>query len=280
MTERAARIRPKSEPAKWHTLTRNGYRIRCLGPFQRFRGLDIPWDDAGALAAMTERVAKSSRSRKVIKLAAGQFGTPIELYVKRYNFKTWYGPLLRAARWSRAREEFELGWKLMDCGIRTPRPVWLAEAAGALSQFSLLATEAVPECENAVQRWDGLDTEQERYDLLTALGHFILRLHEQGFCHDDCKAEHFLILPHASNIAQEFFIIDLLGGLILKSINRYRRAKNLYQVLRSFLPKKGGHGFTPEHRAVFLSAYGGSLAEAVKWETWVKRVGSMKGRRV
>ena len=265
---------------QWHALRAAGYQIRCLGPFKRFRGLDIPWDDPVALPLWTERVAKSSRSRKVVKLAAGHFGTPIELYVKRYNFKTWYGPYLRAARKSRAREEFELGWKLMDAGIRTPRPVWLAEDASALPHYSLLATEAIPESENAIERWWRLEHEEERRELLLALGRFLLLLHERGFYHDDCKAGHILVLPRAPSNAGEFFIIDLLGCRMLKALSKYRRAKNLYQILRSFLPHKGDHGFTSEHKAVFLQAYGGSLAEAAMWSHWVGRIGQMKGRKL
>ncbi|MBI3829345.1 MAG: hypothetical protein HY291_07500 [Planctomycetes bacterium] len=276
----SARMRPPSGPVKWHVMTRDGYKIRCLGPYQRFRGLDIPWNDIDALATVTEFVAKSSRSRKVVKLAAGQFGTPIEVYVKRYNFKTWYGPLLRVTRKSRAREEFELGWKVMEAGIRTPRPVWLAEAEGAVSHFSLLATEAIPECENVIERWWRLESEPERCELLLALGRFILMFHDRGFYHDDCKAEHFLVLPNAPSTPGEFFIIDLLGCSMAKSVSRLNRAKNLYQILRSFLPKKDNHGFTPDHKAVLLQAYGGSLAEAAKWSTWINRIGSLKGHKV
>ncbi|MCW8129313.1 MAG: hypothetical protein KIS92_02925 [Planctomycetota bacterium] len=276
----SARMRPPSGPVKWHSQERNGYRIRCLGPYQRFRGLDIPWDDADALATVTEFIAKSSRSRKVVKLAAGQFGTPIELYVKRYNFKTWYGPLLRVTRNSRAREEFDLGWKVMEAGIRTPRPVWLAEDLGTVSRYSLLATEAIPECENAMERWWRLETEAERCEMLLALGRFILMFHDRGFYHDDCKAGHFLILPHAPSSASEFFIIDLLGCSMTRSVSRLNRAKNLYQILRSFLPKKDDHGFTDAHKTVFLQAYGGSLAEAAKWSRWVDRVGKLKGRKL
>lgn len=275
-----ARLRPPSGPVRWHTIEKGGYRIRCLGPYQRFRGLDIPWNDAEAMALMTEFVAKSSRSRKVVKLAAGQFGTPIELYVKRYNFKTWYGPYLRVTRKSRAREEFELGWKVMEAGIRTPRPVWLAEATGAVSRFSLLATEAIPECENMMERWWRLESEPERRELLLALGRFILTFHDRGFYHDDCKAEHILALPHAPSSPAEFFIIDLLGCAMKRSVSRLNRAKNLYQILRSFLPKREDHGFTPDHKALFLQAYGGSLAEAAIWDKWVNRVGTLKGRKL
>ncbi|GMV80364.1 MAG: hypothetical protein AMXMBFR7_15480 [Planctomycetota bacterium] len=264
----------------WTAFEKEGYKIKCLAPFKRFRGTQIPWESPLELNTTTEFVAKVSRSRRVVKLSAGQYGAPIEVYVKRYNYKTWYGPYLRITRRSRAQHEFDLGWKLMELGIRTPRPVWLAEAAGALSPFSLLATEAIPGSENAIQRWHRLDTEVERRDLLLALGRFILSLHEHKLYHDDCKAEHVLVLPGAPSSPSEFFIIDLLGCELQRRLSKLARAKNLYQILRSFLPKKGEYGFTPDHRAVFLQAYAGSLAEAAEWSKWVDRVGRMKGRVV
>ena len=142
---------------------------------------------------MTERVVKASRSRKVVKLAAGHFAAPVEVYVKRYNFRNWYGRLLRAGRKTRACEEFDLGWRLLSKGIKTPRPVWLAEAKGAFSQFSMLATEALPEAESAVERWTRCLFEKQQRELLTALGRFVAQIHDAGFYHDDFKAGHLLI---------------------------------------------------------------------------------------
>ena len=168
----ASSVRP-SQMTAWHTGHANGYFIQCLPAYRRFRGIAIPWDRAAELAETTEEIAKSTRSRKVVKLAAGHFGTPLEIYVKRYNFKTWYGPYLRAVRRSRAREEFELGWALTDAGIKTPRPVWLAEDESSLPRCSIIATEAIPDAENVMQRWSRLGSEVERRELLTALGRFL-----------------------------------------------------------------------------------------------------------
>ena len=53
----------------------------------------------------------------------------------------------------------------MAAGIRTPRPVWLADALGPLPRYSILATEAIPESENVIQRWTRLDSEVERREL-------------------------------------------------------------------------------------------------------------------
>lgn len=272
--------RRPSGPPEWHSAKLDGYKIRCLSPFRRFRGIEIPWDDAKSLAVSTEQVVKASRSRKVVKLAAGQFGAPLEVYVKRYNFKSWYGPYLRAMRKSRAREEFDLGWKLMDLGIRTPRPVWLAEARGALSPYSLIATEAIPESDNAVERWRRLETEQERVDLLVATAHFLLTMHEKAFFHDDCKATHVLVLPHAPSTPGEFFIIDLLGCSIRKRLTKARRAMNLYQFLRTFHSPQKMFPLQGEHRRIFLEAYGGSAKEAEKWERLIERIGNAKGRKI
>ena len=234
-----------------------GYRIRALPPFRHLRGLDIPWEDSVELRRTVEFVAKASRSRKVVKLNAGQFGTPVELFIKRYNFKSWLKFVLRAGRKSRAREEFDLGWELLAKGIQTPRPVWLAEAKGTVSRFSMLATEALPEADSVLKRWRGCSSERQRAALLTQIGRFTGRLHDAGFYHDDYRAGHLLMLPGRPADYDEFYLIDLLGGRFLPVLTPLRRARNLYQMLCSFLPKRT-NGFPQEHRAVFLSAYCGS----------------------
>ena len=269
-----------SQTAEWHTGEHQGYRIQCLRPYQRFRGTEMPWDKLADLLRMTEEVTKSSRSRKVVKLAAGHFGTPLELFVKRYNFKTWYGPYLRMTRRSRAREEFELGWVLKDAGIRTPTPVWVAEQMGTPSRYSMLATEAIPAAENIWERWMRLDEEECRLDLMRAVGHFLLLLHERGFYHDDCKSGHVLVRLDSPSDPREFFVIDLLGCGLLGRLSRLRRAKNLYQMLHQFLPRHQDLGFREHHREEFLEAYGGSKAEGARWSRWVDRVGGLKGRRI
>lgn len=268
-----------SQQVKWHLEQKGRYDIQCLPPYKRFRGSEIPWDHPVDLDETTELIIKSSRSRKVVKLAAGQYGTPLELYVKRYNFKTWYGPYLRMARQSRAREEFELGWALMDAGIRTPRPVWLAEERRMPSRYSMLATEAIPLAESILQRWRRLADESDRVDLVRAVGQFLYLLHERGFYHDDCKAAHLLVRLESPSSPKEFFIIDLLGCGLKGRLTHLQRAKNLFQIMRHFHPPKQSIGFGPEHRETLLTAYGGSHHDAEKWSRWVDRIGRLKGKK-
>ena len=262
----------------WVAFEKNSYRIRALAPFKRFRGLDVPWDSIDALEEDAEHVAKATRSRTVVKLSAGQYGLPVEVYVKRYYLRTWFRVLLRTGRKTRAREEFDLGWQLMDKGVKTPRPVWLAEGQGLAIPYSLLATEALPEAESAVDRWLRCDSEKTQHELLWGLGQFTARLHDLGFFHDDYRANHLLLFPDRPSLAKEFYLIDLLGGSFPKLLSRVARARNLYQMIRSFNPKHGSYGFTEEHRDQFLLAYAGSVMEAAKWSRRIKRVGKKKGR--
>ena len=268
----------RQDTNNWVEFEKDDYRIRALAPFKNFRGLDIPWDSLEELSRQTECVAKATRSRIVVKLSAGQFGLPVQVFVKRYCLRTWLRVLLRTGRKTRAREEFDLGWRLMDKGVKTPRPVWLAEGRGQAGPYSLLATEALPQAESVVQRWQRCTTEKQRLGVLEALGHFTARLHSLGFYHDDYKAKHLLLFPERPALVREFYLIDLLGGSFPPLLSSLRRAKNLYQMIRSFMPKQGGYGFTPEHRDLFLIAYAGSAMEAAKWSHWIKRVGRMKGR--
>jgi tRNA A-37 threonylcarbamoyl transferase component Bud32 len=264
----------------WVEFKSDGYSIRALGAFKRFRGTEIPWNDMAELDAEVEGVIKASRSRKVVKLSAGNYGAPVEVYVKRYNHRSLLRLILRAGRKTRAREEFDLGWRLMEKGIRTPRPVWLAEKRGAVSQYSLLATEALPNAESAIDRWLRCETEKQKKELLIAIGQFTGRMHDVGFYHDDYKAQHLLMFPDRPSTPREFFVIDLLGGSFPAMLTPVRRAKNLYQIIRSFLPKRKDFGFTDEHRDTFLLAYAGSAPEALEWNRWIERVGSWKGRKL
>jgi len=264
----------------WMDLRHGEYRVRTLGAFKRFRGTEIPWDDVDALDSEVEEIVKASRSRKVVKLAAGHYGAPVEVFVKRYNHRSLLRMILRAGRRTRAREEFDLGWALMRKGLRTPRPVWLAEKSKGLTQYSLLATEALPHAESAVDRWQRCETEKQRKELLVAIGQLTGRMHDIGFYHDDFKAQHLLIFPDRPSSAREFFIIDLLGGSFPTVLTPLRRAKNLYQILRSFLPKRKDFGFNADHRDTFLLAYAGSAPEALEWNRWINRVGSLKGRKL
>jgi len=265
----------------WVDFEQAGYRIRALAPFRRFRGLEIPWEQSDTeIDDATGGLVKASRSRKVVKLAAGQYGLPVEVFVKRYNFRTWLRYLLRTGRKSRAREEFDLGWRLMKKGIRTPRPVWMAESNGAIAEFSMLATEALPDAESAQERYVRCDSERHRRELLIALGQFTGRMHDIGFYHDDYKAAHLLMFPDRPSSPKEIYLIDLLGGSFPPVLTPLSRAKNLYQMLRSFVPKRKSFGFTHEHRDIFLLAYSGNALEATQWAKWIERIGRLKGRKI
>lgn len=266
----------------WVEFNKGDYHIRALAPFERFRGVDIPWENREDLHASTERVVKASRSRKVVKLAAGQYGLPVEVYVKRYNFRNWFRFLLRAGRRTRSREEMDLGWELIAHGIKTPRPVWLAESRGTFSSNSLIATEALPDAESALERWLRLLTEPARTELLVALGQFTGQVHDAGFFHDDYKPAHLLLFPDRPSTPREFYLIDLLGGSFPAILSDMRRARNLYQLIRAFCPTKPGfdYHFKPAHRNILLEAYAGSPGETEKWLNLVDRVGKIKGRKV
>lgn len=254
----------------------DGYRITALPPFRKFRALDIPWDHDEMLADESERLAKSSGSRKVVHLAAGQYGLPVEVHVKRYNFKSLIRLVLRAGRKSRAREEFDLGWQLLAKKIKTPRPVFLAEALGAVAKYSLIATESIPEAESALERWKRCTNDRQRNELLAGIGQFTAVLHDAGFYHDDFKSGHLLILPGRPSSADEFHVIDLLGGAFPTVLTNARRASMLHQLANSFIPKKHSIGFRAEHRHAILKAYCGSESEAEIWERRVARVRARK----
>ena len=258
----------------------DGYRISTLPPFRKFRGLDIPWHSVEDLHEESELVEKFSDSRKVVHLAAGQYGLPVEVHVKRYQHTSILKRALACVRKSRSREAFELGWRLLDKKIKTPRPVWLAEVKGAFSCHSILAHESIPEGESAFERWMRCATDRQRLELLTAVGQFVAVLHDAGFCHDDCKSSHLLILPHRPSSADELHVIDLYGGYFSRALSPLARARNLHKLVRSFSSKRLNTGFTVEHRRVILKAYGGSERDADYWETWVSQIGRMKGQKV
>lgn len=256
------------------------WRITTLPPFRQFRGLDIPWESIDDLSEESEFVEKYSDTRKVVHLAAGQYGLPVEVHVKRYAYKSSWKVFLSCVRKSRAREVFDLGWKLLSKKIKTPRPVWFAEARGPFKRYSVLANESIPEAESAFERWNRCINDRQRAELLTAVGQFVAILHDAGFCHNDCKASHLLILPNRPSSADEFHVIDLLGGSFSSGLSPVARARNLYKLIRSFIPKRQCAGFTADHRRMILKAYGGSENEADYWHIWVDQISRVKGQKV
>jgi tRNA A-37 threonylcarbamoyl transferase component Bud32 len=168
----------------------------------------------------------------------------------------------------------------MSKGVKTPRPVWLAEGYDTNAAYSMIATELLPDSESALARWQRCENEKQRRELLIAMGQFTGRLHDLGFYHDDYKAAHLLIFPDRPSLPGEFHLIDLLGGSFPAVMTPLGRAKNLYQLIRSLKPKRRDYGFTPEHRDILLLAYSGSALDAVSWGKWVNRVGRLKGRMV
>ncbi len=228
-----------------------------------------------------EWVTKYSASRKVVHLAAGQYGLPVEVHVKRYAIKTFLKALLHTVRKSRAREVFAT-WA-GDCFRKNQH------AAPGLAGRSERRAAALQHPRHGVasrrgsayDRWQRCTNDRQR----RGLAHRPRPAHRHDgrrrFCHGSLpKSTHLPIFPSRPSVLEEFYIIDLLGGGFPHVLSPLKRARNLFKLVRSFIPRQTDSGFLPEHRRAILKAYAGSEMEADVWENWVERIGRMKGQRV
>jgi hypothetical protein len=243
--------------------------------FEAFQPWLAPWDDEAALRAASDGILKYAQSRQVVFFRPGQYGAPIPVVVKRYAGTRGLSGWLRRYTVSRAREEYELGLRALAQGLRVPAPLLCAE--DPVSRASLLAFPQMPYTHNLVSWWRRRSCPDFRTKLLDEAGRFLRHIHEScRFAHDDGKASHFFLSECTPVRADEFYVLDLLGGRFYARVPEAARALNLYQFLRSFTPRDLDLGFGEADRDRVLTAY--APADAAYWRGWVERIGRGRGR--
>jgi hypothetical protein len=250
----------------------------CLDGFEGFDLAAIPWDEIKVRPDLAHQLAKTSRTRRVVRV---EFAPPRAgargFFVKRVLIRSWRKRLGCLVAASKAKQEWEAGFRLLSLGFATPRPVIFAEHwRGPWLAANYIATEEIRgavalrhEIERV--RGDG----QGRRRLFEQLAHWLWGAHRSGFYHDDCSTQHIFVARPPDGAAERgerrdptvkegsagvapaegerlFWFIDLDNCRFYgKPIPWRRRVKNLFQLLRSIPPRWA----TRTDRLRFIRAY-------------------------
>jgi tRNA A-37 threonylcarbamoyl transferase component Bud32 len=152
-----------------------------------------------------------------------------EVLAKQYRLKKFSSQLIATLGFSRARRSYRNGFKLLEEGILTPRPLLIIENGFPLRQLNYLATEWLP----GRQLLEFLqDHPPSTYPpLIEQIVELVHKLHGNGYSHGDFH--HRNLIVGDNNI---IFLIDLdnVRKHALKSrlLHRYKRdrARVLYSL--------------------------------------------------
>jgi tRNA A-37 threonylcarbamoyl transferase component Bud32 len=175
---------------------------------------------------------KKTNTRLIVKSKLGDTRYP--LIIKVFKRPHLSDQLKYLVRCSRSRKEWKIGRALSQRNISTPTLV----ACGVSRRFGLLKkdvviTYEVPAAEPLIQ-WVEKNIIQkplvlrERNDMITALGHFVRKVHDQGIFSKDFHQGNILIKTEPGTPTL-FYLIDLHSMWIKKEITRRDRIKMLAQ---------------------------------------------------
>jgi len=235
--------RGSSAPAK--VLPYHCGRLRgvCVEGYESLDLTTRPWEDLKARRVENHYLAKSSRTRCVVRLEYTPPGQPPRgIYAKRVLVRDWrkrFGCLFVP---SKARHEWKAGYRLPAMGIATARPVVCAELwEGFWLVANFLVTEEIAGARAFDLELVQLRTLRERRALWKHFAEWLWQVHRRGFYHDDCSAQHIFVGPcdpAAPDARPPLAFIDLDNSRFYRGAVAWRRrVKNLFQVLRSISPK-------------------------------------------
>ena len=211
----------------------------CVRGYEAFDLTAIPWDEIRAGSDTNHRLAKSSRTRCVVRLEFAPPGQPPRgVYAKRVLPRDLRKRLGRLFVPSKARHEWDAGYRLPAMGLATARPVICAELwQGPWLRADYLVTEEIADARPLRAEIEYLRSADQRRELLSQFAEWLWQVHRRGFYHDDCSTQHVFLGPasHSSpKSRRRFAFIDLDNCCFHRTTVPWsRRAKNLFQLLRS-----------------------------------------------
>jgi hypothetical protein len=197
-------------------------------------------------AAEHWRLVKEALTRRVVVY---ERPSPSEtLYIKWVQIRGWKKRIGSALRPSKAVREFHLGRALLSAGYLTPTPLLFAERRqGPFLRDAFLVTRGLDAPDWVTIRvlhgdWMRMGHRREVLDLIADLGMVLRDCHDQGFVHDDCRAQHWLARPSAFADSRKntvswmsrWCVLDLDGSRLGRPPGWRRRRKLLAQMAASF----------------------------------------------
>jgi len=246
----------------------------CVRGYEVLDLTAIPWDDLKASSDPNHELTKSSRTRRVVRLEFAPSGQPPRVvYAKRVLVADWRKRIGRLFAPSKARREWTAGYRLMDMGLATARPVVCAELwQGPWLRANFLVTEEIADARPLRAELEYLGSGRERRHVLGQVGEWLWQVHCRGFYHDDCSTQHIFVRP--TSLApvegrQQFWFIDLDNCRFHRATVPWRRRiKNLFQLLRSIPPRR----LSRTDRLRFLQAYLNVSGEAHRLRRAIARM--------
>ena len=179
------------------------------------------------------------------------------LYIKRYNPYALSVPLEALFRGSKAFRSWKGAGILRDHGIDTAEAVAAVEERRfGITGKSYFITREIEGAEISVLFYEKMFTEgreplSERRRFIRALASLFRRLHREGIYHNDLKD--YNILMRIEGGEYRFFLLDLEGVYLFKTLPRRCRMENLVQIYRTL-----GRLWSAGDKAAFIREYTGA----------------------
>lgn len=265
-------VLPMSNPGLAALKGPAGWRGEAASGWEAFAFDRLPWTthtklgpDGSPPDGPRINCVKASRSRRVYEIApqhAISLGATeaVRVFAKRYLMNNPRRRISARLLGSKAEREFRLGQRMRAAGLPTPQPLaWAVSfGGGGLPAASYLLTEGWGSGESLLDAIEANPEDREKWLELGA--RFLASVHDAGFQHNDCSAEHILLknnIPadsadwtHPSDFP--FGLIDIDNGILhSKPVPAQGRSYGLYQILRS-IPRDW---VSSEKRRDFLNVY-------------------------
>jgi len=177
------------------------------------------------------------------------FGLPHDLFVKRFNYKSFFNFLLKYITGGRAKHLWDINLKLYEKGLSVPMPVGCIKPSFK-EKISFYISAVINNADNLGNIYKrGLFNEPEKIAIIT--GKAVSEFHMSGAVHGDLKWSNILIQKNADEWRP--FIIDLDQARIYKNLNIKGIIKDLMRFCRYGLELGAGEWVDSQFFPVYIS---------------------------
>jgi tRNA A-37 threonylcarbamoyl transferase component Bud32 len=212
------------------------------------------------------RVLKDGRTIKagVVELKGGG-----RIFLKRYNRKGLFHTFKNIFRASRAQRVWEKSYGLELRGFNVPRPIaYMEERRFRILKRSYVISEFLSGAVN-LNEFIGQQvmSDDERAEVISALGREIGRMHRFGWFHGDLKWNNILV-NETSGRERAFYFLDIDGSKIKRDLN----LNDVSRDIGRFFREMERYGLGTDRKHLFLSAYLRQNRTGLSYDNFVKAV--------
>lgn len=154
----------------------------------------------------------------------------LSYFFKRYNCLGFGYQVKNIFRQSRALKSWSAGWKWLELGLPTPRPIaCMEERSLRLLGRSYLLFESIVGAHSLLDAWEKLDGARQR-QVLNSLGTEIGKMHRYGVLHGDMNWRNIMIRDSSGSL--EVFFVDLDGCCFSSKVTKARAQKDMAHFFR------------------------------------------------